>query len=72
MDKLQKLVSSFLSEKFEGWKPYLTKNENYAFELFYIKKYSIVRIAQEMDYSDRQISRLLKSARDKINKRLMS
>lgn len=52
MDKLNKLISDFLSTKFEEWKPYLTDNESCVFWLFYIKNHSIVHIAQEMDYYD--------------------
>lgn len=70
MDKLQKLVSEFLSDKFKEWKPYLDQNESRAFELYYIKKYSIVKIAQEMNYSSREINRILKSAREKVIKHI--
>lgn len=70
MDKLNKLISDFLSTKFEEWKLFLTESESKVFDLFYIKCHSIVRIAQEMDYSDRQVNRLLKSAREKVGKHI--
>lgn len=68
MDKLQKLVATFLSEKFEDWESVLTDNEKAVFSLFYLKGYSIVKIAQEINYSDRQVKRILQSARKKIYK----
>ena len=70
MDKLNKLISDFLSTKFEEWKLFLTESESKVFDLFYIKFHSIVRIAQEMDYSERQVNRLLKSAREKVGKHI--
>lgn len=70
MDKLQKLISDFLSVKFKDWKQYLDKRESRAFELRHIKRYSIIRIAQEMNYSSREINRILKSAREKVIKHI--
>lgn len=68
MDKLQRLVAKFLSERFESWENVLTDNEKAVFSLFYLKGYSIVKIAQEINYSDRQVKRILQSARRKIYK----
>lgn len=70
MDKLQKLISDFLSVKFKDWKQFLDKREVQAFELRHIKRYSIVRVAQEMNYSSREINRILKSAKEKVIKYL--
>lgn len=70
MDKLDKIIGTFLSNKFDEWKPYLTKEEQAVFILHYFKGKSILEIAFELNYCDRQIYRLLKSARKKINKLL--
>lgn len=70
MDKLDKLIAELLSPLFEGWKPYLTKEEQVVFGLTYFKDYSQVKIAMEINYSERQIRRILKSAKRKINKLL--
>lgn len=70
MTKLDKLIADLLLPKFEYWKQYLTQNERRAFELFYIKKYTVIQISQEMNYSDRQVNRLLKSARVKVEKHI--
>lgn len=70
MDKLQKIVAEFLSSKFDEWKPYLTEIEQAVFILYYFKGYSITKISFEVNYSDRQVRRLLKSARKKIYKLL--
>lgn len=70
MTKLDKLIADLLSPKFEKWKPYLTKEEQAVFGLVYFKDYSIIQVANEIHYSDRQTKRILKSARKKINKLL--
>lgn len=70
MDKLQKLVSDFLSTKFEEWKIDMTDKESVVFALFYFKGYSIIQISQEIQYSDSQVKRILKSARKKVYKKL--
>lgn len=70
MTKLDKLIADLLSPKFEEWKPYLTKEEQAVFGLVYFKDYSIIQVANEIHYSDRQTKRILKSARKKINKLL--
>ncbi len=68
MDKLKKLVSDFLSVKFNDWKPHLTEIEQDVFWLFYCKNYSIIQICHEVNYSEAQVNRILKSARIKVEK----
>lgn len=68
MDKLQKLVSDFLSAKFDEWKSGMNENERVVFALYYFKGYSIIKISQEVNYSERQVKRILKSARKKVYK----
>lgn len=68
MDKLEKIVADFISEKFEEWKPFLTKEEQVVFILRYFKHYSITKISQEIYYSERSVKRYLKSVKRKINK----
>ena len=70
MEKLEQIVANFLSSKFDEWKPYLNTNEQAVFILYYFKGYKIFQIAMEINYSERQIFRILKSARKKINKLL--
>lgn len=70
MDKLEKIIAEFLSEKFNEWKEYLTTEEQAVFALFYFKGYSIIKIAEETHYCDRTVKRYLRSARKKINKHL--
>ena len=70
MDKIDKIIAEILSDKFEEWKPYLNKNEQAVFILYYFKGYKIFQIAMEINYSERQVKRILKSARKKINKHL--
>lgn len=70
MDKLEKIVADFLSNKFNEWKPYLNTNEQAVFILYYFKGYTITKISLEINYSDSQVKRILKSARKKINKLL--
>jgi RNA polymerase sigma factor (sigma-70 family) len=70
MDKLEKIVANFLSSKFDEWKPYLNTNEQAVFILYYFKGYKIFQIAMEINYSEIQVKRILKSARKKINKLL--
>jgi RNA polymerase sigma factor (sigma-70 family) len=66
MDKIKQIIADFLSIKFEDWKPYLTETEQAVFILFYFKGKKDYQIAMELNYSDRQIRRILKSARKKI------
>ena len=70
MDKIEKIVAEFLSEKFKEWKDYLTPDEQAVFILFYFKGYSLVKIVEETHYSESTVCRYLKSARKKINKLL--
>lgn len=70
MEKLDKLIADLLSPKFEEWKQYLTKEEQAVFGLTYFKDYSQIKIALEINYSERQVRRILKSAKRKINKLL--
>lgn len=70
MDKYEKIVADFKSSKFEEWKPYLTKLEQAVFVMHEFKCYTMVAIADEISYSERQVYRILKSARKKINKLL--
>lgn len=68
MDKIDKIIAEFLSKRFEDWKPYLTKEEQAVFILTYFKDYTAIKVGLEIGYSDRQVRRILKSARKKINK----
>ena len=70
MDKIEQIVANFLSVKFEDWKPYLTQNEQAVFILHYFKGKKIYQIAMEINYSEVQVKRILKSARKKIYKLL--
>lgn len=70
MDKIQEIVANFLSVKFEDWKPYLTENEQAVFILHYFKGKKLYQIAMEINYSEIQVKRILKSARKKIYKLL--
>ena len=70
MDKLEQIIANFLSSKFDEWKPYLNTNEQAVFILYYFKGYKIFQIAMEINYSERNVKRLLNSARKKINKLL--
>lgn len=70
MDKLDKIIADFLSERFDEWKVYLTKEEQAVFILVYFKGYSIVQAANKIYYSESSVKRFLKSARNKINKHL--
>lgn len=68
MDKIQEIVANFLSVKFEDWKPYLTEKEQAVFILFYFKGKKLYEIGLELNYSQRHIRRILKTARNKIYK----
>lgn len=70
VDKIDMIISEILSEKFEEWKPFLTRIEQAVFALKYFKHYSIVKISNEIYYSESSVKRALKSARKKINKHL--
>ena len=70
MDKIEQIVANFLSVRFEDWKPYLTQNEQAVFILHYFKGKKIYQIAMEINYSEVQVKRILKSARKKIYKLL--
>lgn len=70
MDKIDKIIAEFLSQRFDDWKGYLTKEEQAVFILREFKGYSVIKTGLELGYSDRQIIRLSKSARKKINKLL--
>lgn len=68
VDKIDKIIGEFLSEKFEEWKPFLNRIEQAVFVLRYFKHYSIVKISNEIYYSERSVKRYLKSAKRKINR----
>ena len=70
MDKLEKVIARNLSILFQEWKPYLDTNEQAVFSLRYFEGKKIFEIAMEINYSERQVKRILKSARKKINKLL--
>lgn len=70
MDKIDRIVANFLSERFNDWKDHLTKEEQAVFILREFKKMSIIQISFEINYSERQVRRIYKSARRKINKLL--
>ena len=63
MDKLEQIVANFLSSKFDEWKPYLNTDEQAVFILYYFKGYKTFQIAMELNYSERLIFRIFKSAR---------
>lgn len=68
MDKLNKLISDFLSTKFDEWKPYLTEDEQKVFAAYYFKDMSTLQISFEMNYSQRNIQKILNKAKRKIYK----
>ncbi|MDE6966868.1 MAG: hypothetical protein K2O94_07825 [Clostridiales bacterium] len=68
MDKLEKLVSDFLSTKFNEWKPYLSDDEQKVFGAYYFKGMSTLQISFEMNYSQRNIQKILRKAKRKIYK----
>lgn len=68
MNKLQKLVSDLISERFEEWKPYLTTEEQQVFAAYYFKGMSTLKISIEMNYSQRNIQKILNKAKKKIYK----
>lgn len=68
MDKLEKLVSDFLSTKFNEWKPYLSDDEQKVFVAHYFKGMSTLQISFEMNYSQRNIQKILRKAKRKIYK----
>lgn len=68
MDKLDKIIANFLSERFEDWKPHLSKEEQAVFILKAFKGCNDIQVGFEIGYSDRQVRRIYKSARRKINK----
>lgn len=70
MDKLNKLISDFLSTKFEEWKPYLTEEEQKVFVAYYLKDMSTLQISFEMNYSQRNIQKILTRTKKKIYKLL--
>ena len=70
MDKIQEIVANFLSERFEDLKPYLTETEQAVFILHYFKGKKIEQICVEINFSERQVYRILKSARKKNYKLL--
>lgn len=70
MDKLNKLISDFLSTKFDEWKPFLNENEQIVFGLFYFKGMTTYQIAMEMHYCERNVQKILAKARKKIYKLL--
>lgn len=61
---------SKLTDLFESWLPYLTVNEEAVIILYYFKDKKIYQIAMEINYSETQVKRILKSARKKIKKLL--
>lgn len=63
-------MSDFLSDKFDEWKSNMTDTESVVFYLYYYKGYSVIKISQEVNYSERQVKRILKSAKKKVYKKL--
>ena len=71
MNKFEfKAINQYSISKFDLWKQYLTDSEIAVFELYYFRGFSLVKISMLEHYSERQVSRLLKSARKKIYKLL--
>lgn len=67
---IQKASINYITNLFEQWLPYLTVNEEAVIILYYFKNKKIYQVAMEINYSETQIKRILKSARRKINKLL--
>lgn len=63
-----KIVKEYATPRFDFWKQHLTPQEIAVFQLHYFENYPLFRIAQLTNYSERQIKRILKSARKKIFK----
>lgn len=69
MDKLdKKIMAKYTEPRWEFWKQHLTPHEQSIFQLYYYQDLSIIKIANLQNYSERQVKRLLKSARKKIYK----
>lgn len=67
MDKLEKYIADILSPKFENeWKPYLTEEEQKVFKAFYFKGMTTLQISFELNYTQRNIQKILKKAKKKI------
>lgn len=69
MTKFEKIIAEFLCDKFnKEWKGVLTSTEQQVFYFYYVERYSIIKISSAVHYSDRQVIRILNSARRKIEK----
>lgn len=66
----QKVIREYASDRFSVWKEYLTPTEQAIFYDYYFLGFSIIKITGVENYSERQVKRILKSARKKIYKRL--
>ena len=64
---IEKVSVECLCNAFEEWLPYLTIDEEAVIILKYFKQMKVYKIAMEINFSERQISRLIKSANKKIN-----
>ena len=66
----RKVIVEYVSPRFETWKEFLTPTEQAIFKEYYYFGFSIVKIAQLENYSEIQVKRILKKARNKIYKHL--
>lgn len=66
----RKVIVEYVSPRFDSWKEFLTPTEQAIFKEYYYFGFSIVKISQLENYSEIQIKRILKRARNKIFKHL--
>lgn len=66
MDKLNRLIADFLSIKFQEWKSYLSDDEQQVFIAYYFKGMTTLQISFEMNYTQRNIQKILNKAKKKI------
>lgn len=67
-DGIEKASAQGLCNVFESWMPFLAVDEEAVIILKYFKNMKVYQIAMELCFSERQIMRILKSAKKKINK----
>lgn len=65
-----KAVKDFVSKKFNEWKPHLTDAEQQIFYLHYFCNWTVIKISMEVNYSERNVKRILRKARKKVYKLL--
>ena len=67
-DGIERASAECLCNIFENWMPFLTVDEEAVIILKCFKNMKVYQIAMEISFSERQINRILKSAKKKINK----